>query len=219
MNPTPNHKIRSIRTKLFSWFRENGRDYPWRNEKDPFKVLVAEMLLQRTHACQVEWVYNKVINRYPTPKRLMDAEEDSLRKMIAPLGIPSRVSTLKKAARTLDEDFGGRVPSSRENLKKLNGVGDYIAGAFLAQVSNRQEWFVDGNVTRVLKRFLGLEFDGYEYKNPFLIECMKIYMRTTKPREAAMAILDFGATVCIPAHPKCGGCPLKKSCDYSSRRA
>ena len=218
MEPIPDKKIRSIRKKLFSWFHDNGRDFPWRKEENPYKILVAEMLLQRTHACQVEWVYKEVTSRFSTPVELMDADEAVLRKLIAPLGIPSRVSTLKEAAKTLVEEFDGKIPSSRDSLKKLKGVGDYISGAFLAQVYRRQEWFIDGNVTRVLKRSLGLKIDGYEYTNPHLIACMKNYMRTSKPRMAAMAILDFGATVCIPSHPKCSDCPLKRSCYYYLRK-
>jgi A/G-specific adenine glycosylase len=215
MDSIPDQKIRLIRRRLLSWFRENGRDFPWRQEKSPFKVLAAEMLLQRTHACQVEGVYKQVTHTYSTPEKLMNAEEDVLRKMIAPLGMISRVSTLKEAARILVEDFGGRVPGSREALKKLKGVGDYIAGVLLAQVFKRKEWFIDGNVTRVLKKSLGLKIAGYKYNDPQLKACMKSYMRTTKPRVAAMAILDFGATVCIPAHPKCGDCPLRRLCGSS----
>ena len=218
MRKLPHEKIKVLRRRLFSWFRENGRDFPWRREQDAFRILVAEMLLQRTHACQVEWVYPDFMRRYGTPEKLSNADEDTLKEIIVPLGIPSRVSTLKEAADSIVKDFDGYVPDSREGLKRLKGVGDYIAGAILVQVYGRREWFVDGNVTRVFKKSLGLKIDGYDYSNPQLVACMKSYMSTTKPRQAAMAILDFGATVCIPAHPKCPECPLRRQCDYSQSK-
>lgn len=197
------------------WFSRHGRDYPWRAEQEPFRLLLAEMLLRKTQACQVERVYRPLVARYGTPRKLAAADTGDLQGMLGSLGLTSRVPMLKEAGETIYGKFEGRVPDSRKMLKEIKGVGDYTAGAYLAQAHGRQEWFVDGNIARAFKRYLGLKIDHHNRSHPRLIECAKTYMKSTKPRKVTMAILDFGALVCTPQNPKCSACPVKKECRFN----
>lgn len=209
------HLIRELRKSLHTWFRDHGRDFPWRRETDPFRILVSEMLLQRTHACQVASIYENIFPLYDSPKKLAKANEDTLKNVLFPLGMKSRVPRLVDTARTLFDRYEGITPNARRQLKELSGVGDYISGVVMALAFGKGEWFVDGNVIRIMKRYLGIKTHSDDYRNSYLIECMKIFMRSSKPKISAMAIIDFGALVCIPAYPKCATCPLVARCSHS----
>jgi A/G-specific adenine glycosylase len=221
VRPSHGVLIRDLRRTLRSWFKKHGRDFPWRREERPFRILFAEMLLQRTHACQVERVYEDFFNSYKNPEGLAEAKGPRLKTILKPLGMRSRAPKIIDAANTIQKTYLGQIPASRQELLRLKGVGNYIAGIVLVFAYGKREWFIDGNVMRVMGRYLGLRIDSADYANPYLIECMKIYMNYSNPKLSAMAIIDFGAMVCIPAHPKCTICPLKYSCrtQYGKARA
>jgi len=212
MKKPDRERIWYLRTRILRWFGNHGRDYPWRREGDPFRLLLAEMLLRKTQACQVERVYVELVSRYGTPQKLSEADTEDLEDLLCSLGLTSRIPMLKEAGETIYGEFGNRVPDSRKTLKKIKGVGDYTAGVYLAQAHGRQEWFVDGNIARIFIRFLALRVAPHKRSNPRLVECAKTYMKSTKPRKATMAILDFGALVCSPKKPRCSACPVKKEC-------
>lgn len=212
----PTHEeIKLFRETLLRWFKKNKRSYPWRDIRDPFRILVAEMMLRRTKADQVARVYERFISEYPTLESLAEAEEQELEKLLYPLGLSWRIPSFRVVAREIKEKHGGRIPDSRDELKKLPGVGDYVAGAVLSLGYGQREWMVDTNVVRVLKRYFGITTSKEGRRDKGIIEIAKLYVSCDDPRAANLAILDFAALICSPVNPKCEECPLKRSCKYS----
>ena len=117
-----------LRRKLLYWFRANGRVYPWRETSDPWRILIAEMMLRRTKADQVEKVYREFINYYRSPRGLLKGSPRKIKSILSPLGLNWRQQNFFDLAEILINDFNAKIPSTREELKQLPGVGDYVAG-------------------------------------------------------------------------------------------
>lgn len=211
-------EIRGMRRILIKWFHEHERAYPWRTTSDPFKVLVAEVMLRRTKADQAKHVYETLIAEYPDPEAISRASDKDLAAMLEPLGLHWRVSPFCSMVREIETKYGSKVPDSREELKKLPGVGDYVAGAVLSIALNKREWIVDSNVVRVFKRYFGLDTSKEGRRDRHVIAIAKAYVATKSPRNANLAILDFASLVCAPKNPKHHECPLYKKCDFAGRR-
>jgi A/G-specific adenine glycosylase len=206
------HDIAPLRRKLLYWFRNNGRTYPWRETSDPWKILMAEMMLRRTKADQVEKVYRQFISQYRTPGGLLRGSPNKIRRILSPLGLNWRQQNFFDLAEVLIRDFKSTVPSTREELKQLPGVGDYVAGAVLSIGFGKREWIVDSNVVRVFKRFFNLHTSKEARRDRSVIELAKAYAQTSRPREANLAILDFSSAICLPGTPRCNICPLRRVC-------
>jgi A/G-specific adenine glycosylase len=200
---------------IVRWYKKNGRNYPWRQIKNPFRILVSEMMLQKTDTKKVLSVFPFVIKKYPTPAHLAKANLRSLKRKIHLLGINDRARRLKTASKIILRVHGGKVPQDRKQLLELLGVGDYIANAVLCFAFGKGVPLLDSNVIRVIKRV-------------FSVESKKERARTDKelwafagslvPKAKAVdynrGILDFAAAVCTARNPKCQICPNKKICDY-----
>jgi len=208
------NRIRYLRLRLVPWFRVHGRSYPWRLTKDPWRVLIAEMMLQRTRADQVERVYTLLFQRYKTPLDVAGAPMSRLKSILLPLGLAWRIPKFKQVASAIVNSYRGRVPSTRDEIKQLPGVGDYVAGAVLSIGYGKREWIVDSNVVRVYQRFLGLKTSKEGRRDRSVIEFARHYVRYGDPRRANLGLLDFAALVCKPAHPHCDICPVRKKCIY-----
>ena len=206
--------IRIFRSKITRWFNKNGRAYPWRETKDPFKVLIAEMMLRRTKADQVKMVYNRVFEEYPDIRAMAKAENEKLEEILYPLGLKWRTPAFGLVVREVREKYQSRVPETREALTTLPGVGDYVAGAVLSIAYGKKEWIVDSNIVRLFKRYFGIKTSKEGRRDKHVIDIAKIYTSGRNPRKANLAILDFAALVCTPRKPDCTKCPLRKSCDY-----
>ena len=211
--PTEN-QIVNFRDKLLKWFVNNKRAYPWRETDDPFKVLIAEIMLRRTKADQVEDVYNKLFSEYPDIIDLVNADDEQLEQIIYPLGLKWRSPTFKMVAKEILARHDGKVPNTRELLLLLPGIGEYVAGAVLSIAYNHQEWLVDSNVVRLFKRYFGISTSKEGRRDKHVIELAKTYVSCDKPREANLAILDFSAVVCTPKNPDCSNCHLSPDCRY-----
>jgi A/G-specific adenine glycosylase len=130
---TPSRKDISIfRNKIISWFKRNARYYPWREAKDPFRILVAEMMLRRTKADQVVPVYEQFFKEIPDVQTLATSTQETLEKILYPLGLRWRVPSFINMAREIVEKYHSRIPDNREGLSSLPGVGEYVAGAVLS---------------------------------------------------------------------------------------
>jgi A/G-specific adenine glycosylase len=210
----PKRDIAFFRKGIFLWSREHLRRYPWRETRDPYKVLLAEMMLRRTKAEQVKPVYDRMLVDYPNPRKLADAEPTSVEKVVYPLGLSWRTPAFTMMARDVTERYGGKVPETREDLKTLPGVGDYVAGAVLSIAYGQKEWIVDSNIVRVFKRYFGMQTSKEGRRDAHVIETAKMYCSARDPRRANLAILDFAATVCIPRTPRCDACLLTTTCSY-----
>jgi len=207
--------IRLFRSKIILWFNENERIYPWRETRDPFKVLIAEMMLRRTKADQVKMVYNQLFTEYPDIETMAKAENEKLEQILYPLGLKWRTSAFGLVVREVKEKYQCRVPETREELTALPGVGEYVAGALLSIVYGKKEWIVDSNIVRLFKRYFGVKTSKEGRRDKHVIEIAKIYASGRNPRKANLAILDFSALVCTPRKPNCEKCPLRKRCHYS----
>lgn len=216
-NLPSSNEVSRMRRRLIAWFRKYGRTYPWRTTSDPFKVLVAETMLRRTKADQVKQVYEEFVAQYPDLEAVSVGSAEGFAEMLEPLGLHWRIPPFCSMVREIKIRYGSKVPDSREELKSLPGVGDYVAGAVLSIALNKREWIVDSNVLRVFKRYFGLPTSREGRRDKHIIAVAKQYVAAKKPRDANLAILDFAALVCTPKNPRHDGCPLRAECRFSTQ--
>lgn len=207
--------IRIFRNKIIRWFNKNGRTYPWRETRDPFKVLIAEMMLRRTKADQVTQVYKRLFTEYPDVEAVANAEDKKLEQILYPLGLKWRTPAFALVAREMREKYQCKIPETRKKLTALPGIGEYVAGALLSIAYGKKEWIVDSNIVRLFKRYFGVKTSKEGRRDKHVIEIAKTYASGRNPRKANLAILDFSALVCTPRKPDCEKCSLRKRCHYS----
>lgn len=213
-----NEKIRRIRKELLSWYRKNGRDYPWRRTRDPYRILMAEIMLQRTKADQVVPVYKEFIRCFPNPASLYKADPERIRSYFSRLGLMWRADLVTKFAAELVEKFGGRIPSNRDQLLSLPSIGEYIADAILSFAYGKDVAVVDSNVCRILSRIFGLKPRGEARRDKQFRILAQSLIPPGRSREFNWAMIDFASIICTPRKPKCGECPLRPICLYMDGR-
>jgi len=201
---------------LLKWFDKSKRDYPWRRTKDPYRILVAEIMLQRTKADQVAAIYEKFLERYPDPRALANASVEEIEKQIWALGLEKRAPAFKRIARELVDRFGGRIPNDKKQLLDLFWVGDYIANAIICHAYGQSVPTVDANFARVLKRVFSLEAiePAQKDKRIWRFADNLIPLAEKHASELNLAVLDLGGNICTPRRPLCTICPLNRICDY-----
>jgi A/G-specific adenine glycosylase len=203
-------------TILLKWFRENGRDLPWRQTRDPYAIWLSEIILQQTQVKQGWDYWERFMRRWPTVEALATATEDEVLREWQGLGYYSRARNLHYAAKQIVAL--GHFPDTLEEIKQLKGVGDYTAAAIGSIAFNLPAAVVDGNVYRVLARHFGIDTptNTTEGKKLFQSLAQELLPLATEgtPLVAAynQAIMDFGAIQCTPQSPKCMACPLMESC-------
>jgi A/G-specific adenine glycosylase len=202
-----------LRRRVFAWFRESGRDFAWRRTRDPYAVLVAELLLQRTRADLVAPIYEHFLAEYPTPEQLAAAEPSELVQLLRPLGFLHRSARLPELGRALVERHEGRVPRSKSRLLALPGVGEYAANAVLAVAFNQRRPLLDPNVIRLLDRVLGRRSTKARPRDDAsLWRFVEELLPRRGAREFSLALVDVGAVVCRARRPRCFECPLRPRC-------
>lgn len=199
---------------LLIWYRQEKRDLPFRKEGDPYKIWVSEIMSQQTRIEAMLGHYARFIERYPTIADLAAADEDELLKIWQGLGYYSRARNLKKAAQVCMTDYGGSLPKTKAELKKLPGIGDYTAGAIASIAYGQQVTAIDGNVIRVCSRYYWLEND---FNQPKEKKKLDTFLQEKLPSSQEMpdftqAMMELGARICQPKTAKCEICPLKSSC-------
>ncbi len=204
--------------RLLVWFAAHGRDLPWRRTRDPYEILVAEMMLQQTGVERVLPKWRDWLGAFPTLEALAAAPRAEVIRLWAGLGYNSRAVRLQEIARQAVERFGGTLPDTEEALRGLKGIGPYTAGAVLCFAHERDVAFVDTNVRRVLTRvFVGAE-GTYEPLGEG--EVARLAERAL-PRGRSwawhQALMDLGATVCVDGKPACLICPLREPCRAAYR--
>lgn len=197
--------------KLLEWYREHHRELPWRNTKDPYRIWISEIILQQTRVVQGYTYYCRFIERFPDVRALAEAHEDEVMKMWQGLGYYSRARNLHEAARALAAR--GRLPETYEEVRAMKGVGDYTAAAVCAFAYDMPCAVVDGNVYRVISRWMGVDepIDTAAGKKLFTALAGQLLDRD-HPAVYNQAIMDFGALQCVPVSPDCLACPLSDSC-------
>jgi A/G-specific adenine glycosylase len=202
--------VLAFRRKLLAWGRRNRRSFPWRETDDPFRVLVAEVLLQRSRGKTVAVVYERLFARWPDAGALARARESSIASVIRPIGLVRRAATLREMAKVVVQRGG--VPSTVEELLELPGVGPYAAGATAAVAFGAHEAVVDGVSARVYRRYFGLDCTTPASNDHQLWSVVGAATPRRAVEEWNWAVLDLAALVCLPGTPRCPFCPLRTSC-------
>ena len=194
---------------LINWYREHKRELPWRESSDPYLIWISEIILQQTRVVQGYDYFIRFIKRFPDVTSLAEADEDEVMKFWQGLGYYSRARNLHAAARSMN----GVFPKTYPEVLALKGVGEYTAAAICSFAYNMPYAVVDGNVYRVLSRYLGIEtpIDSTEGKKLFASLAGE-FLDKSRPAVYNQAIMDFGAIQCTPQNPACLFCPLAGSC-------
>lgn len=197
---------------LICWYQKNRRDLPWRKNKEPYQIWVSEIMLQQTRVETVIPYFERFIKKLPTLDHLSQIEEDELLKLWEGLGYYSRVKNMQKCAKKLIEKNMHTLPSTYQELIKLPGIGPYTAGAIASIAFEEKVSAVDGNVLRVISRFLSIH---QNISNPKVKKEIELLLNEHMPHESGtfnQALMELGATICIPGNPRCNVCPLQKLC-------
>ena len=199
---------------LLDWYDKGHRMLPWREDKNPYRIWVSEIMLQQTRVEAVIPYFKRFMTVFPDISSLADAEDDVLLKNWEGLGYYSRARNLKKAAVKVMQEYNGRIPDTWEELQRLPGIGSYTAGAVASIAFNRVVPAVDGNVLRVLSRLrMDEEFITRQSVKKRVEQELLSVMPMHRPGDFNQALMELGATVCIPnGEPKCIECPWRELC-------
>ena len=205
-----------ITKKVLKWYDLNKRNLPWRKKVPSYKkhyyTLVSEFMLQQTQVVTVIPFFNRFIKKLPSLVDLSRVKENELIKLWEGLGYYSRVRNLKKTAQIIVKKFNKKIPRDFYELKSLPGIGDYTASAISAIAFNKPIIPLDGNIERVLKRYLYLKKQN-QIKKEFLQDQKKIFgISTKRSSDYAQALMELGALICKPTNPNCNECPLAHNC-------
>lgn len=198
---------------IITWYGTHKRELPWRTTRDPYKIWLSEIILQQTRVDQGLAYYLRFIRKYPAVKNLADAREDEVLKLWQGLGYYSRARNLHHAAKEIVKRFHGKFPESHCDIRSLKGIGDYTAAAIASFAYGQRYAVVDGNVFRVLGRYLGIKtpVNIPAAKKEFTEAALEL-MGDHSPHDFNQAIMEFGALQCKPKSPDCRKCPLNGSC-------
>ena len=204
--------MNSFSAVIIRWFRENGRDLPWRETKDPYAIWLSEIILQQTRIAQGWEYWERFMKTYPKVEDLAAASEDDVLKLWQGLGYYSRARNLHTAAKQIVAL--GRFPDTLEGIKALKGVGDYTAAAIGSFAFDIPAAVVDGNVYRVLSRYFGIDtpINSTQGKKEFAALAQSL-LPASDAASYNQGMMDFGAIQCTPQSPKCLVCPLAETCE------
>ena len=214
-----NQNIVFFRHSILIWFKNNGREYPWRNEIDSYKILIAEMMLQRTRADQVVPVYIEFIKKFPTILSLAEADIDDIILYLINLGLPRRANRMKEAARMIVMKHDSVIPSERMELLKIPGIGEYIADAVITLAYDGHRIAIDSNVERIVTRFFGMAIKREIRRNKQFSNFCQTFTNRLKPQSVKnlnWAMIDHAALICKPK-PICQKCSLIENCIYTKK--
>lgn len=210
--------VRQFQRRLLAWYGRHGRSLPWRRTRDPYRILVSEIMLQQTQVERVKGYYRRFVRRYPTFEDLAAAPESAVRDAWDGLGYYARARNLHATARRVVGDHGGRLPADPVAIQRLPGIGRYTAGAVLSIAFGRDEPILDTNAARVLRRVFAVRVRGGAGA---LHRRLWQVAAAVTPMGAAgdfnQAIMDLGATVCRARAPACRACPVRRLCRFSAR--
>jgi A/G-specific adenine glycosylase len=202
-----------FRRRLLDWYRRNGRDLPWRRTRDPYRILVSEIMLQQTQVDRVRPKYDEWLRRYPDFETLAAAPVEEATRAWYPLGYNVRPRRLHAIAREAVASYGGSLPNDETVLRSFKGIGAYTAGAVLSFAFGQRAPILDTNVARVLFRvFVGRGNPRAHTVRRHLWEISRATLPHRHVFDFNQALMDFGATLCVARKPKCLTCPLARRC-------
>jgi A/G-specific adenine glycosylase len=206
---TQQNRIGLIREGLLGWFKENARQLPWRRTRDPYAILVSEVMLQQTQVDRVLPYYTRFLERFPTVEDLAAAPTADVIRIWSGLGYNRRAVNLQRAARTIVDELGGSLPVDPADLKKLPGIGAYTAGAIAAFAHERDVAFLDTNMRRVISRVI---FGNESARESDAIAAADALLPRGHGWTWNQALIEFGALQCTARRPACIVCPLRDEC-------
>lgn len=204
----------SLRRSLLGWFRRGARELPWRGTGDPYRVWLAEILLQQTRVSTALPYYDRFVRAFPKVHDLAAASEQKVLKLWEGLGYYSRARNLHKAAKIIVNEHRGRFPKTAAEWQQLPGVGRYTAGAIASIAFGEPVPILDGNAKRVLSRVFAIEDCVDDAGTERLLwSIAELLVPQKSPGDFNQALMELGSRVCTPRSPLCGNCPVQKSCD------
>ena len=211
----------AFKRRLLAWFRREGRRLPWRETRDPYRILVSEVMLQQTQVSRVEDYYHRFLRSYPTVYDLARARPKAVRESWAGLGYYRRAANLHALAKTVVSDHDGVIPDDPDSLRALPGVGAYTAGAVATFAYERRVPAVDTNVDRVLRRVFAPRTtrDARGTRKLHQLATVLIPRKGATAWEFNQALMDLGALICVARSPKCERCPVRPTCKTGKKRA
>lgn len=203
----------AIRKKLLSWYDGSRRDLPWRREREPYRIWLSEVMLQQTRVETVVPYFLKFLAEYPDLPALAGAGEEQVLKLWEGLGYYARARHFLQAVKIVRQEHGGNVPADPKLFRRLPGVGDYTCAAVQSIAFNHPLAAVDGNVQRVLSRLFMIEgtASGRQFIKTVKEQAQDL-LDIKRPGDFNQALMELGATLCVPGHPLCTGCPLTLDC-------
>ena len=200
--------------RLLSWFERNRRDLPWRRTKDPYAIWLSEVMLQQTRVKTALEYFPRFLRAYPTVEQLAKADLGDVLGSWSGLGYYRRARALHAGAREVVEKYGGKLPRDAGSLRQIAGIGPYTAGAIASIAFGAREALVDGNVARVLARLFGLSCDVRSPAGSREIWALaRELVPLDHPGRYNEALMELGATVCLPGEPRCDACPVSELCE------
>jgi len=206
-SPVPCKMEPAFRRALLRWYDRHRRDLPWRKTRDPYRIWLSEIMLQQTRVAAVLDYYRVFLARFPTIGALAAASEDAVLAAWSGLGYYRRARMLHQCAREVVEEHGGRFPENAEALRALPGIGRYTAAAIASIAFNEPVALVDGNVERVLERLGGQSLRPRKS----WVQAQALLSKS-RPGDFNQAMMELGATVCLPREPRCLACPIRQWC-------
>jgi A/G-specific adenine glycosylase len=205
--------VRRFRRRLLAWYRISGRKLPWRGTRDPYRVLVSEVMLQQTQVERVKAYFRRFLKRYPTFDDLAAASEPAVRESWEGLGYYARARNLHATARIVVGEHDGKLPADSQVIRRLPGIGRYTAGAVLSIAYGHAEPILDTNAARVLTRVFAVRVRGGEAaRQRRLWEIAAQLVPRGEAGDFNQAIMDLGATICRARNPACAVCPVRPDC-------
>jgi A/G-specific adenine glycosylase len=201
-----------LRRSLLSWFRHHQRLLPWRENRDPYRIWVSEIMLQQTRVLTVIPYYRRFFEKFPRIEDLAQASLSEVLHLWAGLGYYSRARNLKKTAEIIFRDYAGSFPTQHEKILALPGIGRYTAGAIASIAFGQAYPLVDGNVARVFLRLMGWEDESSGIRTKRLWALAVELLPDISPGDFNEALMELGATICLPRLPRCSLCPWKLPC-------
>jgi A/G-specific adenine glycosylase len=198
---------RRFQLRLLEWFDQHKRDLPWRRDRDPYRVWLSEIMLQQTRVAAVTDHYERFLRRFPSIEKLASAREATVLAAWSGLGYYRRARMLHAAAKKIVKEHGGKFPGKAEDLLALPGIGRYTASAIASIAFDEPVAVVDGNVERVLQRVRGKNLAGEN-----LWRAAGDLLSRQRPGDFNQAMMELGATVCLPRQPQCLLCPVSDLC-------
>ena len=214
-NPIGQTRLAAFRRALTAWYRKNHRALPWRETRDPYRVLVSELMLQQTQVSRVLDYYERFLARFPTLASLASARPAQVRESWEGLGYYARARNLHALSREVVRTRDGVMPSDPVELQELPGVGRYTAGAVASFAFERRASLVDTNVARVIRRVFAPRSSHKTARGARKIWAIAGAILPRTGRAAwfhNQALMELGALVCVARTPKCGICPVRRDC-------